>query len=306
MIYTLTLNPALDYVMQVKNLRFDDINRSYFEDIHFGGKGINVSVILKRLGVSNKAMGFIAGFTGEQLEKLLNDEGVVCEFSKLSRGNTRINVKIKSDTELDINARGPEIDETEIDGLVDKMQKIKSGDYLVLAGSIPENLPSDIYERILSRLDNKGINFVADTTGDMLFNVLKHKPFLIKPNHHELGDLFGVKIQSDEDVVKYAKKLQESGAKNVLVSKGSKGATLLDENGVVTNVGIVEGKVVNTVGSGDSMVAGFLAGFIDTGDYKHALRLGAACGNATAFCESLAQPCDIQSAYQKLKTEQQE
>ena len=302
MIYTLTLNPAIDYVMQVKKLGFDDINRSYFEDLHFGGKGINVSVILKRLGINNKAMGFIAGFTGEQLEKMLTVEGVACEFLKLSRGNTRINVKIKSDTELDINARGPEIDESEIECLIDKMQDINKDDYLVLAGSIPENLPSDIYERILSRLDNKGINFVVDTTGDMLFNVLKHKPFLIKPNHHELGDLFGVKVQSDEDIVKYAKKLQKLGAKNVLVSRGSKGATLLDENGVISNIGILEGKVVNTVGSGDSMVAGFLAGFIDTGDYKHALRLGAACGNATAFCESLAQPCDIQSAYQKLKT----
>ena len=301
MIYTVTLNPALDYVMQVKKLRFDDINRSYFEDLHYGGKGINVSVLLKRLGVKTRAFGFIAGFTGERLEQLLTEEGVDCDFIRLKKGSTRINVKIKSDTELDINARGPVIEESEIERLIEKMQDIKAGDYLVLAGSIPENLPSDIYERMLSRLENRGINFVADTTGDLLFSVLKYKPFLIKPNHHELGDLFGFKIETDSDVITYAKRLQEMGAKNVLVSRGSKGATLLYENGQVASVGIVEGKVVNTVGSGDSMVAGFIAGYSDTGDYKHALRLGAASGNATAFCESLAEACDIQSAFQKLE-----
>lgn len=301
MIYTVTLNPALDYVMQVKKLRFDDINRSYFEDLHYGGKGINVSVVLKRLGVENKALGFIAGFTGEQLSKMLVAEGVNCSFLKLKKGNTRINVKIKSDTELDINARGSEIDEDEIENLIKGMADVKQGDYLVLAGSIPENLPGDIYERILSRLDSRGVNFVVDTTGDLLFSVLKHKPFLIKPNHHELGDLFGVKIESDGEVVTYAKKLQSMGAKNVLVSRGSKGATLIDENGEVSSVGIVKGDVVNTVGSGDSMVAGFLAGYIEKKDYKYALRLGAACGNATAFCEALAEAEDINNAFNKLK-----
>lgn len=301
MVYTVTLNPALDYIMQVKKLRFDDINRSYFEDLHYGGKGINVSVVLKRLGIANKAMGFIAGFTGDRLEEMLISEGIDCDFLRLEKGDTRINVKIKSETELDINARGPQIAPEDIENLIRGLNKIQPGDYLVLAGSIPENLPDDIYERMLSELDGRGVNFVVDTTGDLLLRVLKYKPFLIKPNHHELGDLFGVKVQSDEDVVLYAKKLQELGAKNVLVSRGSKGATLLDENGKVTNIGIIEGKIVSTVGSGDSMVAGFIAGYIDTGDFSHALRLGAACGNATAFCNALAEASDIQSAYKKLK-----
>lgn len=301
MVYTVTLNPALDYIMQVKKLRFDDINRSYFEDLHYGGKGINVSVVLKRLGIANKAMGFIAGFTGDRLEKMLISEGIDCDFLRLEKGDTRINVKIKSETELDINARGPQIEPEDIENLISGLNKIQPGDYLVLAGSIPENLPDDIYERMLSELDGRGVNFVVDTTGDLLLRVLKYKPFLIKPNHHELGDLFGVKVQSDEDVVLYAKKLQELGAKNVLVSRGSKGATLLDENGKVTNIGIIEGKIVSTVGSGDSMVAGFIAGYSDTGDFSHALRLGAACGNATAFCNALAEASDIQSVYKKLK-----
>lgn len=301
MVYTVTLNPALDYVMQVKKLRFDDINRAYFEDLHYGGKGINVSVVLKRLGVENKAMGFVAGFTGKRLEEMLKDEGIDCSFLHLKKGDTRINVKIKSETELDINARGPQIEEEDIEKLISSLDIIKSGDCLVLAGSIPENLPSDIYERMLSRLEGKGINFVVDTTGDLLLSALKYKPFLIKPNHHELGDLFGVKADSDEKIVFYSKKLQEMGARNVLVSRGSKGATLTCESGKVLNIGIARGKIVNTVGSGDSMVAGFIAGYLENGDYKHALRLGAACGNATAFCEALAEAKDIQSAYQKLK-----
>ena len=301
MIYTVTLNPALDYVMQVEKLNFEDINRSYFEDLHYGGKGINVSVLLTRLGVPTKALGLIAGFTGDELEKMLIKEGVNCAFLKLKRGNTRINVKIKSDTELDINARGPEVDSEEIEKFLSGIDEAGEGDFLVIAGSVPENLPGNIYECMLEKLKNKGVNFVVDTTGALLLGALKYKPFLIKPNHHELGELFGVKIESDEDLVTYAGKLQEMGAKNVLVSRGSKGATLIDENGKVSNVGIVRGKVVNTVGSGDSMVAGFLAGYMEKGDYEHALRLGAACGNATAFCEALAEPRDITSAFNKLK-----
>ena len=301
MIYTVTLNPALDYVMQVKKLGFEDINRSYYEDLHYGGKGINVSVVLTRLGVPTKALGFIAGFTGEQLKKMLIAEGVDCSFIELKQGNTRINVKIKSDTELDINARGPLVDDGEIEALLKVIGQVEAGDYLVLAGSVPENLPGDIYERMLKGLKEKGVNFVVDTTGALFLSVLKYKPFLIKPNHHELGELFGVKIESDSDVYTYAKKLQDMGARNVLISRGSKGATLLDENGEVSSIGIVKGNVVNTVGSGDSMVAGFLAGYEEKGDYKHALRLGAACGNATAFCEALAEPCDIESAFNKLK-----
>lgn len=301
MIYIVTLNPALDYIMQVKKLRYDDINRSFFEDLHYGGKGINVSVVLTRLGIENKALGFTAGFTGDSLKEMLESEGVTCDFIKLAHGNTRINVKIKSDTELDINARGPEISEEETEKLIKKLSGIKSGDYLVLAGSVPENMPADIYERILDAVSGKGVNLVIDTTGPLLLSVLKYKPFLIKPNHHELGDLFGVNCETDGDVKLYAEKLKDMGAKNVLVSRGSKGATLFDERGGITGIGIVKGKVVNTVGSGDSMVAGFLAGYIEKGDYKYALQLGAACGNATAFCEALAKVDDINDAFNKLK-----
>ena len=300
MVYTVTLNPALDYVMQVEKLRYDDINRSFFEDLHYGGKGINVSVILTRLGVHNKALGFIAGFTGDWLEKMLQDEGVLCDFLRLSNGDTRINVKIKSDSELDINARGPQISDENISRLISAMQDIKRGDYLVLSGSVPESAPADAYQKIFSSFYGKGINLVVDATGQSLTDALKYNPFLIKPNHHELGDLFGVKIESEKDAVFYAQRLQKAGAENVLVSLGGKGAVLLDKNGDVTRVGTVQGKIVNTVGSGDSMVAGFIAGYEQKKDFKYALKLGAACGNATAFCESLAQPDDIKTAFDKL------
>ena len=297
MIYTVTLNPALDYVMKVGNIRFDDINRSESEEIYYGGKGINVSVILTRLGVENKALGFVGGFTGEKLYEMLKNDGIDCDFNTLKNGYTRINVKIKAQTELDVNAQGPAIDEEDIALLLEKLDEIKQGDYLVLAGSIPNTLPDDIYERILSRLDGRGINFVVDATGDLLKNVLKYKPFLIKPNHHELGDLFGVEAKSEDDIVFYAKKLQEMGARNVLVSRAKDGATLIDEQKNVTTFGNVEGELVNSVGCGDSMVGGFLAGWIEKGDYSYALKLGAACGNATAFSQELATANEIKAVF---------
>ena len=297
MIYTVTLNPALDYVMKVGNIRFDDINRSESEEIYYGGKGINVSVILTRLGVENKALGFVGGFTGEKLYEMLKKDGIDCDFNILKNGYTRINVKIKAQTELDVNAQGPAIDEEDIALLLEKLDGINQGDFLVLAGSIPNTLPDDIYERILSRLDGRGINFVVDATGDLLKNVLKYKPFLIKPNHHELGDLFGVKAKSEQDIVFYAKKLQEMGARNVLVSRAKDGATLIDEQGSVTTFGNVEGELVNSVGCGDSMVGGFLAGWIEKGDYSYALKLGAACGNATAFSQELATADEIKNVF---------
>lgn len=297
MIYTVTLNPALDYVMKVGNIRFDDINRSESEEIYYGGKGINVSVILTRLGVENKALGFVGGFTGEKLYEMLKKDGIDCDFNILKNGYTRINVKIKAQTELDVNAQGPAIDEEDIALLLEKLDGIKQGDFLVLAGSIPNTLPDDIYERILSRLDGRGINFVVDATGDLLKNVLKYKPFLIKPNHHELGDLFGVEAKSEQDIVFYAKKLQEMGARNVLVSRAKDGATLIDEQGSVTTFGNVEGELVNSVGCGDSMVGGFLAGWIEKGDYSYALKLGAACGNATAFSQELATANEIKAVF---------
>lgn len=297
MIYTVTLNPALDYVMKVGNIRYDDINRSESEEIYYGGKGINVSVILTRLGVENKALGFVGGFTGEKLYEMLKKDGIDCDFNILKNGYTRINVKIKAQTELDVNAQGPAIDEEDIALLLEKLDGIKQGDFLVLAGSIPNTLPDDIYERILSRLDGRGINFVVDATGDLLKNVLKYKPFLIKPNHHELGDLFGVETKTEEDIVLYAKKLQEMGARNVLVSRAKDGATLIDEQGSVTTFGNVEGELVNSVGCGDSMVGGFLAGWIEKGDYSYALKLGAACGNATAFSQELATADEIKNVF---------
>ena len=297
MIYTVTLNPALDYVMKVGNIRYDDINRSESEEIYYGGKGINVSVILTRLGVENKALGFVGGFTGEKLYEMLKKDGIDCDFNILKNGYTRINVKIKAQTELDVNAQGPAIDEEDIALLLEKLDGIKQGDFLVLAGSIPNTLPDDIYERILSRLDGRGINFVVDATGDLLKNVLKYKPFLIKPNHHELGDLFKVEAKSEQDIVFYAKKLQEMGARNVLVSRAKDGATLIDEQGSVTTFGNVEGELVNSVGCGDSMVGGFLAGWIEKGDYSYALKLGAACGNATAFSQELATANEIKAVF---------
>lgn len=297
MVYTVTLNPALDYVMKLKALRTDDINRTDGEEIYYGGKGINVSVILTQLGIPNTALGFLGGFTGKKLEEMLKNDNVSCDFNYLKNGDTRINVKIKADKEIDLNACGPEITKEDMQSFLRKLDGIKSGDYLILAGSIPNTLPDDIYEQILERVGDRNINCVVDATGDLLKNVLKYKPFLIKPNHHELGDLFSVQIKSDDDIVKYSKKLQEMGAKNVLVSMAKDGAMLTDENGCVHRIGNAKGKLINSVGCGDSMVAGFTAGYVKTADYSYALRLGSACGNATAFSEKLATREEIERVF---------
>lgn len=297
MVYTVTLNPALDYVMKLKALRTDDINRTDGEEIYYGGKGINVSVILTQLGIPNTALGFLGGFTGKKLEEMLKNDNISCDFNHLKNGDTRINVKIKADKEIDLNACGPEITKEDMQSFLRKLDGIKSGDYLILAGSIPNTLPDDIYEQILERVGDRNINCVVDATGDLLKNVLKYKPFLIKPNHHELGDLFSVQIKSDDDIVKYSKKLQEMGAKNVLVSMAKDGAMLTDENGNVHKIGNAKGKLINSVGCGDSMVAGFTAGYIKTADYSYALRLGSACGNATAFSEKLATREEIERVF---------
>lgn len=294
MIYTVTFNPALDYVMNVPNLNSKDINRTESEQLYYGGKGINVSVILSRLGVKNKALGFLAGFSGKQLDSMLKSDNIHTDFVYLARGYTRINVKIKSEQSIDINAQGPNISTEDIEKLMEKLEQIKEGDGLVLAGSIPKTLPNDIYEKILKRLDGRGINFAVDATGDLLLNVLKYKPFLIKPNHHELGDIFAVEIKTDEDIAYYGKKLQAMGAKNVLVSRGKDGAALLDESGELRTIGNAPGKITSAVGCGDSMVAGFLAGWEQKKDYAYALRLGSACGNATAFSETLANKQEIE------------
>ena len=297
MVYTVTLNPALDYVMKLGNLRTDDINRTDGEEIYYGGKGINVSVILTQLGIPNTALGFLGGFTGKKLEEMLKADGISCDFNYLKIGDTRINVKIKADKEIDLNACGPEIAKEDMQSFLKKLDGIKDGDYLILAGSIPKTLPDDIYEQMLERVSDRNVNCVVDATGDLLKNVLKYKPFLIKPNHHELGDLFSVEIKSDEDIVKYSNKLREMGAKNVLVSMAKDGAMLTDENGNVHKIGNAKGKLVNSVGCGDSMVAGFTAGYIKSADYSYALRLGSACGNATAFSEKLATRKEIECVF---------
>lgn len=288
MIYTITFNPALDYIMNVEKLDCGDINRTQGESLNYGGKGINVSAVLSRLNVKNKALGFLAGFSGRQIEKMLNQDNIDTDFVYLKNGYSRINVKIKAQKEIDINACGPTIEKDDVDTLLARLARIGEGDCLVLAGSIPKSLNDDIYERIMKRLDGRGVDFVVDATLDLLVNVLKYRPFMIKPNHHELGDIFGVEIKTIEDIVKYGKKLQDKGARNVLVSRGSDGAVLVDENGKVYTIGNVPGKIVSSVGCGDSMVAGFIAGYYEKRDYAYALRLGSACGNATAFSSSLA------------------
>ena len=292
MIYTITFNPAVDYVVHTDELQVGKVNRSNSEEVYFGGKGINVSMVLNELGIRSKAMGFVAGFTGAAIEKGLADEGIETDFVHLDTGFTRINVKIKSHAETELNGQGPDIPAKKIDELFDKLDVIKDNDGVILAGSIPSDLPSDIYERILERLKDRNIRAVVDATNDLLVNVLKYRPFLIKPNNFELGDIFGVTINTNEEIVKYAKKLKDMGAVNVLVSMAGDGAILLDEFGNTHVCGVCKGKVKNSVGAGDSMVAGFLAGCAK-GDYEYALKLGTAAGGATAFSDGLAKKDDI-------------
>ena len=289
MIYTVTFNPALDYVVFLDDLKLGDVNRSTRESIFYGGKGINVSTILNTLGLETTALGFVAGFTGEAIEKGLKNPKITADFITLKSGISRINIKIKAGEETEINCQGPHIDEEELLNLFDKIDNIQSGDTLIIAGNIPNTLPDDVYERIIEKLDGKDVRIVVDATKKLLVNSLKYKPFLIKPNRQELSEIFDTTVKTESDVVKYAQELQKMGAKNVLVSLGGDGALLVDEFGKVHKEGVIKGhKVLNTVGSGDSMVAGFVAGCIDKNDYAYALKLGSACGNATAFLNGLA------------------
>ena len=301
MIYTVTFNPAIDYLIYVPELSVGSIIRSEKESTFCGGKGINVSLILQELGIESTATGFLAGFTGSAIEQALSGGAIRTDFVHLKEGLTRINVKIRSGQETDINARGPAISDSEIGELLKKLEILKSGDILVLAGSIPNTLPSDIYEKIMEQLSGRGILFVVDATGDLLMNSLKYKPFLIKPNNDELGEIFGVKISTPEEALKYAEELRKTGAVNVLVSMGSKGAVLIDENGEKHSFGAFDGKVVNTVGAGDSMVAGFIAGYLQKGDYEYALKLGSAAGAATAFREGVAKREEIVELLSKME-----
>ena len=302
MIYTVTFNPALDYVVHMsQDLAIGMTNRSDAEEIYFGGKGINVSNVLRELDLPTTALGFIAGFTGKALDEGVAASGITTDFIKLPEGNTRINVKIKAADETEINGQGPKIPDECQKALFEKLDQLKEGDTLVLAGSIPSSLPSDVYERILERLDGKGIRFVVDAIKDLLLNVLKYHPFLIKPNKQELGEMFGVTIESDDDTVLYAKKLQEKGARNVLISMAGDGSLLVTEDGQILRQGVCKGKVKNSVGAGDSMVAGFIAGYEKSGgDYKVALNLGTACGGATAFSDGLAKKDLIDELYKTL------
>lgn len=287
MVYTVTFNPAIDYVIRMGEVRLGATNRSEGEEMYFGGKGINVSIVLRELGIDSKALGFTAGFTGEAIENGLTDMGIDTDFVRLEKGNSRINVKIKSKEETELNGQGPDIDDKAIAALFEKLDCLVDGDSLILAGSIPASLPSDIYERILHRLSGKNIRVVVDATKDLLLNVLKYKPFLIKPNNHELGEMFGMELKTDEDIEKYARRLQDMGAVNVLISMAGDGAMLIDEFGKTHRCGVCKGTVRNSVGAGDSMVAGFLAGSLN-GDYEYALKLGTAAGGATAFSDGLA------------------
>lgn len=293
MIYTVTFNPSLDYVIQVDKLVPGEINRTTHEAVYPGGKGNNVSVILSNLGHSSKALGFTAGFTGEALENMLKEFGCDTAFIRLPEGSTRINVKINAGEETEINGQGPVITEEAQSALFEQLDALKEEDILVLAGSIPNTLPSDIYERILEHLQGRGIHFVVDATKDLLLKVLKYHPFLIKPNNHELGEMFGVTLKTRDEIVIYAKKLQEMGAKNVLVSMAGDGAILLTEDGIIYEAKPPKGKVLNSVGAGDSMVAGFLTGYLNTGEYEKAFRLGVVTGSATAFQYWLATKEDI-------------
>ena len=299
MIYTVTFNPAIDYVVRTGEMKVGVVNRTESEEIYFGGKGLNVSIILNELGIKSEALGFVAGFTGEAIENGMAKDGIKTDFVHLNNGFSRINVKIQSSFETEINGQGPEISEENIEELFKKLNKIQDGDTIVLAGSIPASLPSDIYERILEYLKNKKIRAIVDATGDLLMNVLKYKPFLIKPNNFELEEIFGVELKTAEDVSEYALKLKEMGAVNVLVSMAGDGVILADENGKIHACGVCSGTVKNSVGAGDSMVAGFIAGCEKKG-YEYALKLGTAAGGATAFSDGLAKKDLIYSLLEQL------
>ena len=288
MIYTITFNPALDYIVKMEEFNLGHVNRSGNEFVYAGGKGINVSIVLNNLEVKSKALGFIAGFTGDEIERRVREFGCDTDFIKLKEGMSRINVKIKADVESEINGGGPDISSEALEKLYAKLDTLTTGDILVLAGSIPKTMPTDIYERIMERLQEKNVRFIVDTTGESLLKVLKYNPFLIKPNHHELGELFGVKLNSKEEVIEYARKLKDMGAQNVIISMAGDGAVLIDSNGGVTTSNVPKGVVKNSVGAGDSMVAGFIAGYLNSEKIEDGFKLGVATGSASAFSEGLA------------------
>lgn len=300
MIYTVTFNPSLDYIVSVNDFQLGLTNRTDSELILPGGKGINVSTILMNLGIDSTAFGFAAGFTGEEIIREVEAMGIRSDFIKIDRGISRINLKLKNIDGTEINGSGPEISEEKIEELLRKLDILGEGDILVLAGSIPASMPADMYSTIMERLQHKNVTFIVDATKDLLINVLKYKPFLIKPNNHELGELFDVKLTTREEVIPYGKKLQKQGARNVLISMAGEGAVLVAEDGSVYEAPAPKGTLVNAVGAGDSMVAGFTAGWIEKKDYRHAFYMGVSAGSASAFSEYLATKEEIMDLYEKV------
>ena len=300
MIYTVTFNPSLDYIVSVNDFQLGLTNRTDSELILPGGKGINVSTILMNLGIDSTAFGFAAGFTGEEIIREVEAMGIRSDFIKIDSGISRINLKLKNIDGTEINGSGPEISEEKIEELLRKLEILGEGDILVLAGSIPASMPADMYSTIMERLQHKNVTFIVDATKDLLINVLKYKPFLIKPNNHELGELFDVKLTTREEVIPYGKKLQKQGARNVLISMAGEGAVLVAEDGSVYEAPAPKGTLVNAVGAGDSMVAGFTAGWIEKKDYRHAFYMGVSAGSASAFSEYLATKEEIMDLYEKV------
>ncbi|MDD7674293.1 MAG: 1-phosphofructokinase [Oscillospiraceae bacterium] len=300
MVYTVTFNPSLDYIVDVEDFRLGMTNRTCSEQMMAGGKGINVSIVLQNLGIENTALGFIAGFTGEEIRRQVAEMGIRAQFISIPEGISRINLKLRSIDGTEINGMGPSIGRAQLDALYEKLDTLTDKDTLVLAGSIPASMPSSIYSDIMERLYARGVTFVVDATKQLLLNVLRYRPFLIKPNNHELGELFGVTLSTREAVIPYARKLQEQGARNVLISMAGQGAVLVAEDGSVHLTPAPKGTLVNAVGAGDSMVAGFLAGWQERHDYGHAFRMGVAAGSASAFSRYLATREEVERVFAQL------
>ena len=300
MIYTVTFNPSLDYIVSVENFQLGITNRTSSELMLSGGKGINVSTVLMNLGIENTALGFVAGFVGDEIIRRLEEMGVQNGFIRIEEGVSRINLKLKSIDGTEINGQGPVISPEHVEELMKQLDRLGEGDVLFLSGSIPSSMPDDAYQKIMERLDSRGVQIVVDATKDLLLNVLEYHPFLIKPNNHELGEIFGVELKTREEVIPYAKKLQEKGAVNVLVSMAGEGAVLIDANEDVYMAPTPKGTLVNGVGAGDSMVAGFMAGWLEKQDYEHAFCMGVSAGSASAFSEHLATKAEIETVYQQV------
>ena len=301
MVYTVTFNPSLDYVVRMGSIRLGEVNRTSSEELLCGGKGINVSIVLQHLGIESVALGFTAGFTGAEIERGVREMGIEADFLRVKKGFSRINVKIKAGEETEINGVGPEITGADIRMLMEKLDDLQDGDLLVLAGSIPGSVPADIYEKILKRLTGRRVLTAVDATGDLLRRVLPYKPFLIKPNVHELEELFGIPLHTDGEIAAHARRLRAEGARNVLVSMAGAGALLVTEEDEMLRLSAPQGRVINSTGAGDSMVAGFLAGYLKTGSLREAFRVGVAAGSASAFSDRLATRQEVAALLEQMK-----